>query len=90
MSVADRATTRSKDRLALALEFTAAITARKGPTCGTCKLPPEVLSVVRALRNAHYRSFQQIRAWLLSEGHDLSAHSLSDHFRKGPPHEPQG
>jgi hypothetical protein len=62
-------------------EFAAEKGGRPNRKCFTCKLPQDVLSQVEDARaQAEPVTFPVIAEWLNTEGHDVSAFNLRNHF----------
>jgi hypothetical protein len=59
----------------------AALQKPKGPTCQTCKLPPDWLEAVHGARDQHGTTFPALSAVLKAEGHNVGDSSLQHHFQ---------
>lgn len=72
---------KSPDVLAEALAFAAA-NARRVEKCGVCRLPPEILAGVHAMKDQVGAEYNTISAWLATKGHAFKHHQLGHHLRQ--------
>lgn len=62
-------------------DFAAKAAAAKKTRCYTCNLPEELRAQIEAAHGAY--TLQTISDWLKTEGHDIPAATIHNHFSRG-------